>query len=508
MTLETATAARKRSTGVEDGRASIRAIAILLGILQLLIGGLWSGTPSYWADEAATLSAAGRAFPEMLRLLSGTDAVHGAYYGIQGVWLSLVGTGAFPARLTSVAAVAMTVSGVVLLGARLAGRRAGAYAGVAALFLPGLAWTGLELRSYSFSAMLAVATLLMLEAALRRGGTARWVGYAMALTMSVWVFVFAVLLVLPAAALARSRKAGAAWWWSTGAAAVASLPIVAVTSQQTSQVTWIGNDPRQLMESMFVGQYFFGQRSNGASESWFAHAAVALALLTLAVLCWFIHRAIQDRRSEQVLLVAAWVAAPTLILVGVTLLGKPLYVERYLTFTAPGLCLWVGLALAAMPKRAGLAALTAFCLLATPVLVLQKTQDAKRDNYEAIARFVDFEKEPGAAVIHATIQSKGVGIAYPDQFAGLEDVAQAEGPVESAEFWGRNMPPDVLPVDELAGRQVFVLTQTLYPHDHPLMADPYRLLKADPYAAQLLDAGCRLDGEPFVNTYIVYVLDC
>lgn len=508
MTPETATTARTRSTGVEDGRASIRAIAVLLGILQLLIGGLWSGTPSYWADEAATLSVAGRPFPEMLRLLSGTDAVHGVYYGMQSAWMSLVGTAAFPARLTSVAAVALTVSGVVLLGARLAGRRAGAYAGVAALFLPGLAWTGLELRSYSFSAMLAVATLLMLESALRRGGTARWVGYAIALTMSVWVFVFAVLLILPAAALARSRKAGAAWWWSTGAAAIASLPIVAVTSRQTGQVTWISDDPWQLMESVFVGQYFFGQRSNQAFESWFAHAAVALALLTLAVLCWFTYRAVRDRCSEHVMLVAAWVAAPTLILVGVTLLGKPLYVERYLTFTAPGLCLWVGLALAAMPKRAGLAVLTAFCLLAAPVLVVQKTEDAKRDNYAAMARYVDTEKKPGAAVIHSTIQSKGVGIAYPDEFAGLEDVAQAKGPMESAEFWGRNMPPDALPVDELAGRQVFVLTQTLYPPDHPLMAGPYRLLSGDPYAAQLLNAGCRLDGDPFVNTYIVYVLEC
>ena len=52
----------------------------LVGVAGTLSALAWSGRPSYWFDEAATISAAGRSITRLGPLLLRTDAVHGLYY--------------------------------------------------------------------------------------------------------------------------------------------------------------------------------------------------------------------------------------------------------------------------------------------------------------------------------------------------------------------------------------------------------------------------------------------
>ncbi|HUO40898.1 MAG TPA: hypothetical protein VMU34_25030 [Mycobacterium sp.] len=60
-------------TAVVAGRAD----AWLAGVAATLVSMLWSWRPSFWFDEAATISAANRSEFDLLRLLLNFDAVHG-----------------------------------------------------------------------------------------------------------------------------------------------------------------------------------------------------------------------------------------------------------------------------------------------------------------------------------------------------------------------------------------------------------------------------------------------
>src|SRR5579859_8173344 len=56
-------------------------LTLIIPTAVTMIVMLWGITaPSYWRDEAATLSATSRSLPQLLRMLGHIDAVHGLYY--------------------------------------------------------------------------------------------------------------------------------------------------------------------------------------------------------------------------------------------------------------------------------------------------------------------------------------------------------------------------------------------------------------------------------------------
>ncbi|HEX3926054.1 MAG TPA: hypothetical protein VHY31_27525, partial [Streptosporangiaceae bacterium] len=86
---------------------------------------LWRITgPSYWRDEAATLTAVRRPFGELLRMMGHVDAVHGIYYMFIWVAVRLGGPGELVTRLPSALAMAAAAAAVAALGRRLVSPRA------------------------------------------------------------------------------------------------------------------------------------------------------------------------------------------------------------------------------------------------------------------------------------------------------------------------------------------------------------------------------------------------
>jgi hypothetical protein len=126
---------RARVTAGENGG---RAAALDAGPLWMRIVppvamfamALWRITgPSYWRDEAATMTAVQRPFPEIVRMMGNVDAVHGVYYMIIWVVVRLGGTGELVTRLPSAVAMACAAAAVAALGRRLVSPRAGLAAG-------------------------------------------------------------------------------------------------------------------------------------------------------------------------------------------------------------------------------------------------------------------------------------------------------------------------------------------------------------------------------------------
>jgi len=75
-------------------------------LLAAVISCAWAGKPSLWFDESATISAsASRTVPELWRLLTHIDAVHGLYYLLMHGWFAIFPPTEFWSRFPSCLAV-------------------------------------------------------------------------------------------------------------------------------------------------------------------------------------------------------------------------------------------------------------------------------------------------------------------------------------------------------------------------------------------------------------------
>ncbi|HKB29740.1 MAG TPA: glycosyltransferase family 39 protein, partial [Streptosporangiaceae bacterium] len=126
---------------------------------------LWRiGAASFWRDEAATLTAARRQLPEMIRMFARVDAVHGAYYLVIWPLAHLFGTSEFVMRLPSAIAMAAAAFGTAVIGRRLGSPQTGLLAGLVFAALPMTSRFGQEARSYAMVTAVAVlASYLLLR---------------------------------------------------------------------------------------------------------------------------------------------------------------------------------------------------------------------------------------------------------------------------------------------------------------------------------------------------------
>jgi hypothetical protein len=119
---------------------------------------LWRITgPSYWRDEAATMTAVARPFPGLLRMMGHVDAVHGVYYMIIWVVVRAGGSGELVTRLPSAVAMTCAAAAVAALGRRLVSPRAGLAAGVLFAALPQISLYAQDAREYAGVTALAAA---------------------------------------------------------------------------------------------------------------------------------------------------------------------------------------------------------------------------------------------------------------------------------------------------------------------------------------------------------------
>ena len=148
---------RHRAGGPESrSRATTPGwLMVAAGVGAAAVSMIGSGYVSLWTDEAATISAATRSLPDLLRMLGTIDVVHGAYYAFMHFW-----TGIFGSLRSGCGCRARWPSGrrrsaVYLLGSRWSGRTAGVLAAVVFAVLPRVTYLGIEARPFAFATALA-----------------------------------------------------------------------------------------------------------------------------------------------------------------------------------------------------------------------------------------------------------------------------------------------------------------------------------------------------------------
>jgi hypothetical protein len=111
-------AGARRAAGHRADWALIVPPAVTLAVM------LWGITaPSYWRDEAATLSAVFRSLPQLLWLLGRVDAVHGLYYLLLWPVTQVAGTGELVTRLPSALTMTAADLGVAAIARNGQGNR-------------------------------------------------------------------------------------------------------------------------------------------------------------------------------------------------------------------------------------------------------------------------------------------------------------------------------------------------------------------------------------------------
>ncbi len=489
MTASTQPAAqlpeRAGRTGAATGQAGrgrlwAAGMPVLPGVVTLAVA-LWCiGTPSFWRDEAATLTATRRSFPEMIRMLAHVDAVHGAYYVVLWPLAHLFGTSEVVMRLPSAVAMAAAASGTAVLGRRAASAQTGLLAGLVFAVLPLTSRFGQEARSYAMVTAVAAAASYLLLRAIGEPGR-RWaVGYGLSLVALGFLNMFA-LLIIPAQdvtlALARrhsSRDRGGerpgghqtgpahglasepapqlahgpaqrsragwaqggarAWVIASTAAFVTIIPIAGLAWHERHQLAWLKRPT--IGDAVTLTTLLTG---SGAS----------LVLITGLGVAGVVSRRAGRRGGRwPVGRPLLWLSVPWLFLPPAVLLlaseVKPVYVYRYVVFCLPALALLAGGGLTVIGRYWRIAGLGVLVISTLPAQQALRGHAGHGDNIRAAAQVLRQQAKPGDAVVWFKPGFRDLGAVYPYGFTALRDIGLKDSATAAGNLSGTEVALPVL----------------------------------------------------------------
>lgn len=424
-----------------------------------------AGRPSFWYDEAATISASySRLLPALWQMLGEVDAVHGLYYVLMHGWFAIVPPTEFWARVPSGLAVGAAAAGVVVLGRQLSSRAVGVVAGVVCAILPRVTWAGIEARPYALSMMLAVWLAAVLVRAAGRESRWAWAGYGALLAVSILLDVYLVLLVLAHAVFVlvfrRRRSVVLPFAISSGVGVAVMAPFVAVVAGQAQQISWITPIGSRTFEDVAVQQYF-------DRNPYFAALSAAVVLTAIGV--WVFVRRPSVGEREAVVLAVAWLVIPTTLIVAYSAVREPLYTPRYLCFTAPAMALLLGVCVMAVARSAWVATavVVVLAVVAAPTFIAgQRGPYAKYGmDYSQVADLISAKSAAGdCLLVNDTVTfhpapMRPLMAARPDAYVGLVDVSLWQRAVDRRDVFDTNLIPEasVGPLEHCA--VVWIITQ-------------------------------------------------
>ena len=468
------------AAGRESGPGSAPGGAIptwrmpaLIGLLGFCAAFIGSWIPSFWDDEIATISAAGRSAGDLMLLLQSVDAVHGLYYLIMHFWTSVFGFSEVSMRLPSALAVGLACAGTAVIGRKLGSEAVGVAAGLVLAVLPRMVWAGTEARQSAFTALIAVVLTLLLLRAWESNRVLDWVLYALTAVVGVWMFMFFALAVAAHVAAAMIlRRRVVATLVAASAAGVCVLPFLVYALGQKAQVDWIQNRSlAQHLMTAVVKQYFYGddRPTGNMPPTWVLAFVVLLGVVEVALVAWGLWAA----RGHATLRPLVWlglagVGVPIAGLLLVSVIAQPVYVARYLTFTAPAFALLVGLGITRLPaarrwlRPVAVAAVIGCSLV--PQLTVKSLVNEPADTERRIAALLEQQEPQPAAMVFDEPYLRDMVLAYPDGFAGMEDLSLEEDPAESGTLWGEDAPVEAAEL-EGRGNVLFVGLGGGTPHD-------------------------------------------
>ncbi|MET9340522.1 glycosyltransferase family 39 protein [Nonomuraea sp. NPDC003804] len=421
-------------------------LAVVAGVVACAVALTGSGGATLNGDELATLSAARRGISGMWELAQHIDGHFLPYYVFMHFWTAF-GEAELWLRLPSAVAIGVAAAFLVCLGRRLHGTTAGLTAAALFAVLPSVSYYGAFARSYAFAAAAVTISFWCLH-------RARWVRYAMSVAFVGCTHLFAVLVLPAHLALLRRSTASA-----TSAGGTASAKSVGVTASARGPWGMVLAMAAGFVPAAVLGLIGYGERH---AISWIpqrgpevllkfpkmAAGASGIGLLLFAVaLAGAVLMIRRDTRWG--LALSGWLLLPPVLLLAVSHLVTPVYVDRYLFVTAPALALLAAIAVAELPRFAVPAAVA--LTVAAGALAVPQHGEIREPN----GRFEDvpwairrMKLEPGDAIVYGQ-SSLRTGFDYYAAAVMPDDVLR-EGTAPAADSFAYPEKVDVAAA--LAGR--------------------------------------------------------
>jgi mannosyltransferase len=414
---------------------------LAVALLAAVVSSVAASRPSLWFDESATISAsASRSLPDLWRMVGHIDAVHGFFYLLMHGWFAVFPPTEFWSRVPSCLAIGVAAAGVVVFAKLFSSRTVAVCAGVVFAILPRVTWAGVEGRSYAFTAAAAVWLTVLLVTVIRRNSWRLWLLYAFALTLSILLNVYLVLLV-PAYAVVvpvlRRRTSVVLRWAITSAAAVGAMtPLMLFAHGQSFQVAWISRLKWHTILDVVQHQYFDNS----------VPVAIVAALIFVAALTIRLKgRWASAGDTRRVLIIcAAWIVVPTAISL-IYSAFEPFYYPRYLFFTTPAMAVLLAICIVAVARKPRWIAVVLIVLAAAAVpnyLLSQRQRYAKEGwDYSDVADTISAHATPGdCLVVDNTVgwlpgPIRALLAARPAAYRPLVDVGRGQRAPERGTLW-------------------------------------------------------------------------
>jgi mannosyltransferase len=387
--------------------ATERVWLLVVCAAAALVYGNGLGRLPLWRDEVASVDIAARSVPRILAALGRIDVVHGLYYLLLHAVLQVDGS-EVAVRMPSLAGAVAAVGLAAELARRVLGVVPATVAAAVMIANPLLSFYAREARPYALGVMLVCAAAFVLLGTTWRW---RWPLFVVFAVLTTYMHLFDALALagLASGRLPAERPHPRAVLVGAGGYAVAVAPLVVAAVAQAGQVSWVqrptGDDIRFLVADLAGSTY----------GEWAAAVLLAGAVAALALR----RRWDGDGALFTTSLLAA-VAGPAVLLT-VSWLGHPLYVERYVLAAMPMLALALGAAVRLLPATVWVAGI-ALAVALTGLPAAWTGPASKSEDLRAAAAYLD-----GAAVA-------GDCIAYDPSWArlGLEYYLRSPGPWDVA----------------------------------------------------------------------------
>ncbi len=424
---------------------------LIVAVLAVALSMAGAARPSFWYDEAATISASySRSLGQLWHMLGNVDAVHGLYYLLMHGWFQIFPPTEFWSRAPSGLAVGGAAAGIVVLGRQFSTRTVAVASGVFCAILPRATWAGIEARSYAMSMMAAVWLTVLLIYAARRNNAWRWLSYGVALAFSIALDAYLALLLVAHGVVVgvfhRGRTVLAGFAISSAVAVGALLPFLLTVAGQAHQISWVAPIGHRTIEDVLMQQYF--ERSP-------PFAILSALLIFAAIALWFSGSARLASSERQLLVLAAgWLVIPTATILTYSALVHPIYTPRYLCFTAPAMALILGVCGGAVAARPWVTAALVglFTVAAAPNYVrAQRDPYAKYGmDYSQVADLITAQAAPGdCLLVNDTVTfmpapMRPLLAARPDAYRKLVDLTLWQRATDRNDVFDTNLIPEVV----------------------------------------------------------------
>ena len=457
------------SVSVSDTRRRALRVDVdplIVGMLAAAISLGGAARPSFWYDEAATISASySRSLGQLWRMLGNVDAVHGLYYVLMHGWFQIFPPTEFWSRAPSGLAAGGAAAGVVVLGRQFSSRTVAVASGVVCAILPRTTWAGIEARPYAFSMMAAVWLTVLLVVAARRESRWLWLCYGIGLVVSILLDMYLALLLIAHVvfvfAFRRSRTVVVPFAITSLLTGGILAPFVHEVVGQVQQIKWIAPIGHRTIEDVVVQQYF--ERSP-------LFAVLSALVIAAAIVLWLSGSAQLREADRQLLTIAViWLVVPTALIVIWSAIAHPIYTPRYLAFTAPAMALVLGVCIGALAVKpwAAPAIVILIAVAGTPNFVLaQRNPYAKYGmDYSQVADLISANAASGdCLLVNDTVTfmpapMRPLLAAHPDAYRKLIDLTLWQRATDRNDVFDTNLIPEVVAQPLSHCGVVWIITQ-------------------------------------------------